>query len=97
MACRTPVLATRAGAAPDLINGTNGTLLPGTAEAFAGEIRCFAEMPDAEWQDYSAAAYHTATAHTWEDATDRLLDVFAGKASVSAMSGSDTVGGRIVS
>ena len=86
MACRTPVLATRAGAAPDLIDGINGTLLPGTPEAFADEIQRFADMSDADWQDRSAAACRTATAHTWQNATDRLLDIFAGKASVSATS-----------
>jgi glycosyltransferase involved in cell wall biosynthesis len=86
MACRTPVLATRAGAAPDLIDGVNATLLPGTPEAFADEIQRLADMSDADWQDRSAAAYRTATAHTWQDATDRLLDIFAGKASVSATS-----------
>ena len=84
MACRTPVLATRAGAAPDLIDGTNGTLLPATPEAFADEIRRFADMSDTDWQGFSDAAYRTATAHTWQDATDRLLDIFARKASVSA-------------
>jgi glycosyltransferase involved in cell wall biosynthesis len=86
MACRTPVLATRAGAAADLIDGTNGTLLPATPEAFADEIQGFAEMSDADWQGYSEAANRTATAHTWQDATDRLLDIFARKASVSATS-----------
>ena len=78
MACRTPVLATRAGAAADLIDGTNGT-----PEAFADEIQRFADMSDAHWQGFSAAAYRTATSHTWQDATDRLLDIFAGKPSAS--------------
>ena len=77
MACRTPVLATRAGAAPDLIDGHNGTLLPATPEAFADEILRFARMPEAQWQDFSEAAHRTATAYTWEDATDRLLALFA--------------------
>lgn len=76
MACRTPVLATHAGAAPDLIDGTNGTLLPAKAEAFANEIQRFAEMPDTEWQRFSDAAHRTATSYTWQDATDRLLDIF---------------------
>ena len=84
MACRTPVLATRAGAAPDLIDGTNGTVLPGTAEAFADEIQRFADMPNAEWQGLSAAAYRTATSYSWQDATDRLIEIFERKASVSA-------------
>lgn len=73
MACRTPVLATRAGAAPQLVTGQNGTLLPGDPQAFAEEIARFAAMPDAGWQGYSAAAHATATAYSWEDATDGLL------------------------
>jgi len=55
-------------------------------EAFADEIQRLADMSDADWQGFSAAAYRTATAYTWQDATDRLLDIFAGKASVSATS-----------
>jgi glycosyltransferase involved in cell wall biosynthesis len=77
MACRTPVLATRAGAAPDLIDGTNGTLLPASAEAFADEITRFAKMSNSEWKGFSNAAHKTATSYSWEDATDRLLEVFA--------------------
>jgi glycosyltransferase involved in cell wall biosynthesis len=77
MACRTPVLATRAGAAPDLIDGTNGILLPASAEAFADEIMRFAKMSNSEWQGFSTAAYKTATSYSWENATDRLLEVFA--------------------
>lgn len=72
MACRTPVLATHAGAAPQLIDGTNGLLLPADANAFANEIARFAQMPDTEWQNWSEAAHRTATGYTWEDATDRL-------------------------
>lgn len=79
MACRTPVLATRAGAAPDLIDGTNGKLLPAAAETFANEIQRFAKMSKTEWQGYSKAAYCTATSYTWQDATDQLLDIFAGE------------------
>ncbi len=78
MACRTPVLATRAGAAPDLIDGTNGTLLPPSAQAFADGILAFAQMSDPEWQTSSDAAYQTANSYTWQDATDRLLDFFNG-------------------
>lgn len=73
MACRTPVLATSAGAAPQIIDGTNGVLLPADADAFADEIARFAQMPDADWQGWSAAAHRTATGYSWDDATDRLL------------------------
>lgn len=88
MACRTPVLATHAGAAPDLIDGTNGTLLPGSVEAFTSEIERFAAMPESEWQNYSDAAYRTATTYTWQDATDRLLEIL--EEDTSAPSGRET-------
>ncbi len=79
MACRTPVLATAAGAAPQLIDGTNGRILPGDPTAFAEAIAKFAQMPDAEWQNWSDAAYRTAQDHSWETASDRLLAILESK------------------
>lgn len=73
MASRTPVLSTAAGAAPQIIDGLNGVLLPTDASAFADEIARFAQMSDADWQARSASARETATRHNWDDATDRLL------------------------
>jgi len=77
MACRTPVLATRAGAAPQIVDGSNGTLLPMDVGAFVDEIARFAAMPDIEWQHYSEAAHRTATSYTWDKATDRLIGLMA--------------------
>lgn len=72
MACRTPVLATPAGAAPQLIDDINGRLLPPDPDAFATEILRFAALPDEMWRRASAAAHATAHGWSWEDATDRL-------------------------
>ena len=79
MACRTPVLATHAGAAPQLIDGRNGTLLPFDSAAFAAEIERFAGLSDQEWQAASQAAYDTAHSYTWDNATDAMLRLFSGK------------------
>lgn len=73
MACRTPVAATAAGAAPDLIDGRNGIILPPDPQAFAETIMRFADMPDAEWQHWSQAAFTTAQSYNWDMATDRFL------------------------
>ncbi len=73
MACRTPVLSTHAGAAPDLINGKNGLLLPSDPHVFAQKISEFYRMDPAEWQHWSNAAYETIRGHTWDDATQTLL------------------------
>ncbi len=77
MACRTPVLATWAGAAPDLINGTNGLLLDPDPQAFAAAIARFHAMGNAEWQGFSTAAWQTARAHRIGPATDRLMSCLA--------------------
>lgn len=74
MACRTPVLSTAAGAAPDLIDGTNGYIVAPTVDAFVDHMETFREMTPTQWQTFSQAAYLTAHAYTWQDATDLLLD-----------------------
>lgn len=73
MACRTPVVATRAGAAPDIINGRNGFLAEATVEEFLERLSWIARMSDDEWRACSDAAYETAISYTWDDAT-RLLE-----------------------
>lgn len=75
MACRTPVIATDAGAARDLIDGSNGHILPATAEAFAEEIERFYAMPAETWRGYSEAAFATAQRNSWEQSTQHLLDI----------------------
>ncbi|MEM9524001.1 MAG: glycosyltransferase family 4 protein [Pseudomonadota bacterium] len=72
MACRTPVLATAAGAAPDLIDGRNGRILAPEAEAFAAAMADFAAMPDRDWQTWSEAALQTGQRLGWETQTDAL-------------------------
>ncbi len=70
MACRTPVIATAAGAAPELINGRNGVLVPSDATAFADAMQRFEAMTQEEWAGFSQAAYDTVHNYTWEDAAD---------------------------
>jgi len=73
MACRTPVIATPAGAAPDLCAGGGGVLVPrDDPAAMARAIEKFAAMPDALWREVSAKAHETAIRYTWDDATDRF-------------------------
>jgi glycosyltransferase involved in cell wall biosynthesis len=72
MARGTPVIATRAGAAPDLIDGTNGTLVDARPDAVAAAIRRFISMPDEEWLSYGHAARATAERYRLSDAADRF-------------------------
>ncbi|HKI68563.1 MAG TPA: glycosyltransferase family 4 protein [Verrucomicrobiae bacterium] len=69
MACRTPVIATRAGAAPDLIDDQNGFLVDGTGEAFAEKIVEIAHMSNSKWRAMSDAALASAGGYDWDDAT----------------------------
>jgi glycosyltransferase involved in cell wall biosynthesis len=81
MACRTPVIGTPAGAAPTLIGGGGGILVPmEDISAMADAIMHVATMTDSEWRTMSDAAHLTATSYSWDHATDRfeaaLLTVF---------------------
>lgn len=68
MACRTPVIGTRAGAAPDFIHHDSGVLVEiDDVEAMADGIIRIAKMSEAEWQAMSNRAYQRATQNTWDD------------------------------
>ena len=60
MACRTPVIATPAGAAPDLINGRNGIMSSLDPAEFTKAVLEFLSLPSERWTDYSEAAHQTA-------------------------------------
>lgn len=74
MACRTPVISTRTGIAPDIIrNGTNGYLVdPGDAEEMAHRIVDLLALDQTAWSEMSEAAHVHATSRTWQDAADEF-------------------------
>jgi glycosyltransferase involved in cell wall biosynthesis len=70
MACRTPVIATATGAAPELVAPGGGVLVPQEdPRAMAAEIERIVNLPEKQWRTMSDAAYATATKYTWDDAT----------------------------
>lgn len=78
MACRTPVLATAAGAAPELIApGRNGWLIEPAVPAFMARVAGLHAMAPADWRAMSQAAHATPRAWTWDDATARLETLLA--------------------
>lgn len=86
MACRTPVVATPAGAAPELTREGGGLQVPsedprGMAEAIVHLCRC----PEPEWSRRSRLAWETAQRHSLERThrmfEDVLLHLAAGRAS----------------
>ena len=73
MACRTPVIGTPAGAAPELLDGGGGILVrPEEPSDMAEAILRVCHLSHPGWRAMSDAAHATATAYTWDDATDRF-------------------------
>jgi glycosyltransferase involved in cell wall biosynthesis len=71
MACRTPVIATPAGAAPELVGQGGGMLVKAEdAEDMAEAIVRLARMPEGEWKRLSDRALEIAVSYSWEHATD---------------------------
>ncbi len=75
MACRTPVIGTPAGAAPELIGQGGGFLVrPEDPADMAAAIERVVALTDDEWRTVSDSAYATATRYSWDDAADRFED-----------------------
>jgi len=75
MACRTPVIGTPAGAAPELIGEGGGTLVPMDDPGAMGVAICdLLSAPERQWKEMSDAAYASARARRW----DRSTDLFEG-------------------
>lgn len=71
MACRTPVIGTPAGAAPELLANGRGILVkPENPEDMARAIEQMCQKSDREWRAMSDAAHAKATGYTWDDATE---------------------------
>lgn len=74
MACRTPVIATRAAAAPELLSDGGGILLDAIdAAEMARAIERVAVMPEVEWIALSERAHARAQRYTWAEST-RLFE-----------------------
>ncbi len=71
MACRTPVIGTPAGAAPQLIGQGGGILVgPDDVDGMAEAILNICHQDQTQWRAMSDRAYATATGYTWDHATD---------------------------
>ncbi len=71
MACRTPVVAAPAGAAPDIVGRGGGILVPPeNPQAMADAVRKVCTMPDGDWRALSETARTTASFYSWKRAVD---------------------------
>lgn len=77
MACRTPVIGTPAGAAPELIAKGGGRLVQSEdAQDMAKAIIDISQLSNQEWQTLSNDAYATASSYTWDDAAELCEQAF---------------------
>ena len=71
MACRTPVIATPAGAAPELLRTGGGIMVqPDDPREMANAILRVLGMSEQEWKELSTAAYERVQSYRWTDAAD---------------------------
>lgn len=71
MACRTPVIGTPAGAAPELLANGGGVLVPmEDPQAMADALVALFSMDESQWRDLSDRAFETASGHSWNTAAD---------------------------
>lgn len=89
MACRTPVIATPAAYAPEIVNDQRGRLVPHEdPEAMANAIVELCNLSKSEWEHMSEACREAALPHTWDDAVAKFE-----KALVSAVTKQETAAG----
>jgi glycosyltransferase involved in cell wall biosynthesis len=75
MACRTPVIGTRTGAAPELLAGGGGALVRSNcANEVAQSMLALFGSDEATWRRLSDAAHATVSTWTWDHACGRLED-----------------------
>jgi glycosyltransferase involved in cell wall biosynthesis len=95
MACRTPVIGTPAGAAPELLEPGGGMMIPMEApRAMADAILKVCSMHATEWRAMSDAAHATATRYTWDDATDQFEAALVRAVEAAGAAGGATPAGR---
>lgn len=74
MACRTPVIGTPTGAAPELLTDGAGFLVNAEdSQDMARAIQRFCDMPNDEWRTMSDRAREIAASYSWDHATDLFV------------------------
>ncbi|GJL94259.1 MAG: glycosyltransferase family 1 [Hyphococcus sp.] len=72
MACGAPVVATRAGAAPELVNASNGALVESDVESVADAAAKIINLSTDDWRVMSNKAVEVARDHDWSSAAAKF-------------------------
>jgi glycosyltransferase involved in cell wall biosynthesis len=76
MACRTPVISTPVGAAPELVMGGGGVLVDfEDVSGMAQRIVRYITMSPSQWRECSDRAYQVAAGHSWSQSVDQMQRV----------------------
>lgn len=76
MACRTPVIGTKTGAAPELLKDGAGLLIDvSDNNALMNAMQYMCELSPERWQLMSARAYEVASSHSWYESARMFEDV----------------------
>ena len=79
MACGTPVVATRVGGMPEVLEGSRGgrIVAPGDAASLGAAIREIVEAPEEQWQAWSRACVEAVELRfTWRGVAERCLEAY---------------------
>jgi glycosyltransferase involved in cell wall biosynthesis len=74
MACRTPVVSTKAGWPEEaVVTGKNGVLVDvDDVEALAGGAASILSLPDDKWREMSNNAYETVASSSWQESANQF-------------------------
>jgi glycosyltransferase involved in cell wall biosynthesis len=73
MACRTPVISTHVGAAPELVIGGGGSLVDfEDVSGMAQRIVQYVRMSPPQWRECSDRAHQVASGHSWSRSVDDM-------------------------
>jgi len=80
MACRTPVIATPAGCSVDVIDETNGIIIPSQdPAAMADAMLAISKLSEDKWRILSDNAHNSISSYTWDDAAGKFCDIISSK------------------
>lgn len=92
MSCGTPVVATPAGAAPELLESGGGEMVDSSdPEVLADAVQRVLELPDDQWRAMSRVARREAEKHSWSAIGDEMESALL-KILEDSRSGDDPVG-----
>lgn len=88
MSCRTPVIGTPTGVAPEVIGEGGGVLVPSDdPQEMSIAIERISRLNEPAWRELSDAAYRTASRFTWENSAEMFVRALTAEPTRRRMAG----------